>query len=402
MLSTGALHTCALLDTGGVRCWGRGDRGQLGYASTEDLGDDDAPGLAMDIELGGRATQISAGDEHTCALMTTGGVRCWGYNGFGQLGYGHKRNIGDDETPLGSGEVSLGDTALQIAAGGLHTCALLQSGGVRCWGDNTAGQLGVGTTIDIGDDETPEGSKDVNLGVGEVQQLVAGQVHTCVLMTNGSVRCWGRGTRPVDGAVGGYGQLGYGNTNNIGDDEDPADAGDVPVGGLVDFIAAGPASTCAVMAGGATRCWGRGEGTTAFGQLGYPDKENIGDNEAPSEVGDIDLPGVVATQVSPSDLHSCVLDAQGGLRCWGFGGFGRLGYGNSDIIGDDEGPGSAGTIDVGAPVVEVQTGESHTCALTSAGRVVCWGLGNSGQLGYCNEANIGVVETPADIGPVPL
>ncbi len=163
--------------------------------------------------------QIAAGDSHTCALLNTGAIRCWGFGNYGRLGYGNTNKIGDNETPASAGDVTVGGKVTQIDTGPDHTCVLLDTGAVRCWGAGSGGQLGYGNTNNIGDDETPASAGDVNVG-GKVTQTVAGQAHSCALLDTGAVRCWG---------AGGYGALGYSNKNDIGDNETPASAGDVPV-----------------------------------------------------------------------------------------------------------------------------------------------------------------------------
>ncbi|MEZ5112747.1 MAG: RCC1 domain-containing protein [Nocardioidaceae bacterium] len=96
-----------MLTTGDVRCWGSGGNGRLGYGNTTNIGNDETPATTGNITLGAKATAIAAGDSHTCALLTTGGVRCWGYGYYGQLGYGNTNTIGDDETPATAGNVNL-------------------------------------------------------------------------------------------------------------------------------------------------------------------------------------------------------------------------------------------------------------------------------------------------------
>ena len=174
------------------------------------------------MNVGGTVTQISLGFSHTCALLNTGKVRCWGDGEYGQLGYGNENDIGDDngETPASAGDVNVGGTVTQISLGSYHTCALLNTGNVRCWGWGSLGRLGYGNETDIGDDETPADAGDVNVG-GTVVQISAGLYHTCALLNTGKVRCWGEGS---------FGRLGYGNENDIGDGEDPAVAGDVNIG----------------------------------------------------------------------------------------------------------------------------------------------------------------------------
>ena len=157
----GEAHTCARLDSGGVRCWGWGIYGQLGYGNTEDIGDDETPSSVDVVMLGGSAVNIAVGQYHTCATLDGGAVRCWGVNESGQLGYGNTDTIGDDEAPRFAGDVSLGARAIAAAAGRDHTCALLETGAVRCWGRSAYGQLGYGNTVTIGDDELPASAGDV-------------------------------------------------------------------------------------------------------------------------------------------------------------------------------------------------------------------------------------------------
>jgi alpha-tubulin suppressor-like RCC1 family protein len=261
------------MQTGAVRCWGRGTYGQLGYGNTDKIGDSEVPEAAGDVQVGGRVVQLAAGGYHTCALMETGAVRCWGQGWDGQLGYGDEHLIGDTEVPAAAGDVQVGGRVVQLAAGNYYTCARMETGAVRCWGEGTSGQLGYGDTESIGDDELPEEAGDVQVG-GPVMELAAGHYHACARMETGAVRCWGAGW---------YGQLGYGNTESIGDSELPEGAGEVVVGGPVVELATGWDHTCVRTETGAVKCWGRG----AAGRLGYGDTLNIGDNETPASAGDV-------------------------------------------------------------------------------------------------------------------
>jgi alpha-tubulin suppressor-like RCC1 family protein len=212
-------HACALLSTGNVRCWGSSYNGYLGYGNLVDVGEYITPAQVGDVNVGGPVKQIAVTETHTCALLTNGKVRCWGESDVGQLGYGNTNNIGDDETPASAGDVDVGGDVQQIAVGGAHTCALLTSGEVRCWGFGISGQLGYGNLNNIGDDETPASAGSVDVGAA-VRQISVGGLHTCVVTTSGGVRCWGDG---------GAGALGYGNRRTLGDDEAPSVAGDVPL-----------------------------------------------------------------------------------------------------------------------------------------------------------------------------
>src|SRR5436190_20214158 len=164
-LAAGARFSCAIIRGGAVRCWGINDSGQLGYGNTRDIGDNETPASVAPVDLGGhKAVAIAAGFYHACALLDNGRVRCWGQGSAGQLGYGNTNNVGDDETPAAAGPVELGGKAVAITAGGFHTCAILDNGRVRCWGLNWRGELGVGNTNNIGDYETPASVAPVNLG----------------------------------------------------------------------------------------------------------------------------------------------------------------------------------------------------------------------------------------------
>jgi cysteine-rich repeat protein len=242
----GDTHTCALLNTGNVRCWGSGFSGQLGYGNTDDIGDDEHPASAGDVDVGGTVVQITAGYAHICALLDAGQVRCWGTSSFGELGYPRLYAVGDDETPASVGDVAVGGTVVQLSAGGHHTCALLDTGKVPCWGDNIAGQLGYGNTDNIGNDENPSVAGDVIVGYDAVQ-IAAGGYHTCALLDNGAVRCWGHAT---------YGTLGHGNILFIGDNEAPALHGSIPIDGVAVQVTAGSQHTCVRLDGNGVRCWG--------------------------------------------------------------------------------------------------------------------------------------------------
>ena len=167
-LTAGFGHTCAVLDDGTVRCWGVPGEGRLGYANLNPIGDDELPGMVAPVDLGaGRTAQaIDAGREHTCALLDAGDVRCWGFNGFGQLGIGNTFSIGDDDTPGSVAAVNLGAgrAAVAISAALEHTCALLDDTSVRCWGRGSAGRLGYCDELTIGNDEPPAAAGPVALG----------------------------------------------------------------------------------------------------------------------------------------------------------------------------------------------------------------------------------------------
>jgi len=357
-----------------------------------------AAALPANAERAGSAVRphqagwLDAGANHSCAILAAGTIRCWGWNGLGALGYGNTTTIGDDEAPAAAGAVNLGPgrTATQVAVGYLHSCAILDTGGVTCWGYSDYGQLGYGNTTTIGDNEAPAAAGTVNLGGRTAIAITAGYEHTCVIVSGGDVMCWGRGDR---------GQLGYGNTNDIGDNETPASAGLVNLGGEdAVAISAGTAFTCAVTSVGSVRCWGWGAG----GRTGQGHSGSVGDDETPGSVPPVDLGGMTARAVSAGQMHACALGDTGAVRCWGDASNGQLGYGNTTGIGDDESPAVAGTVATGGTATAISAGEASTCAVMVSGAVQCWGWNAAGALGRGTTTRVGDDETPASVGAVTL
>lgn len=235
-VAVGMSHTCALTSAGGVKCWGDNYNGELGDGTVTQRHDPvDVSGLRSGVQT------IAAGDYFSCALTDAGGVKCWGYNGFGQLGDGSTR---DRHTPVGVAGLSKGVAA--IAAGSTHACALTNGGAVRCWGYNGSGGLGNGTATAR---RSPAGVTGLPSGV---TAITAGLDYTCALTSAGEVKCWGDN---------GMGKLG---DRTLADRYTPVD-----VFGLTGGVAAVTASdsighTCAITSGGGVECWG----DNAFGELG--------------------------------------------------------------------------------------------------------------------------------------
>jgi alpha-tubulin suppressor-like RCC1 family protein len=391
--------TCARSADGALRCWGFGGDGRLGYGNVDTIGDDETPGAVAPLGFGpGRTVvAVSAGAFHACALVDDGTVHCWGYGADGRLGYGNTQSIGDDESTASAGAVDLGPgrTATAISAGGGHTCAVLDDGSVRCWGFGEDGRLGYGNPNSIGDDETPGSVPPVDLGAGRTATAITtGASDTCALLDNGRVLCWGLGAN---------GQLGYGDTTTIGQAVTPGFKGPVDLGPgrTATAISAGSGHTCAVLDDGSVRCWGFG----GNGRLGYGNTQTIGDNETPGSAGPVELgPGRTATAISAGDNHTCAMLDDATVRCWGFAGNGRLGYANTNDIGDTETPVAAGAVDLGPgrTATAISAGGRHTCARLDDQSIRCWGAAALGRLGYCHVEDIGDNETPGSAGPVNL
>lgn len=225
-------------------------------------------------------------------------------------------------------------------------------------------------------------------------QVAAGGSHTCARLLNGKVRCWGAGFS---------GQLGYGNTQSIGDNEHPAVAGDVSIGAAAKSVFAGVAHTCAITAADAVRCWGAG----SAGVLGYGNTNSIGDNELPSTVGNVSvipqgLPSTLRVTGMALGFVSCALFEDGHVLCWGQNFSGQLGQGHTNSIGDNELPSTQPPIDLPGPAIDISVGDAHACALLASKEALCWGANNYGQLGYGHTDNIGDDEKPSSVGVLAL
>ncbi|MCU1496874.1 MAG: regulator of chromosome condensation, partial [Acidimicrobiales bacterium] len=334
-VAAGVSHTCGVTAGGGVKCWGSNGTGQLGNGSTtQSAAPVDVTGLASGV------VSVAAGERHSCAVTTAGGVKCWGYNFSGQLGNGSNTQ---STTPVNVTGLTSG--VVSVAAGGNHSCAVTSAGGVKCWGDNVYGQLGNGSNTQS---TTPVNVTGLASGAASVA-VAAG--YACAVTTAGGVKCWGYNAE---------GQLGNGSTTHS-----PTP---VNVTGLTSgvVVAAGGGHSCAVTAAGGVKCWGY----NGNGQLG---NGSITQSTTPGDVTGL-ASGVVS--VAAGGLGSCALTSAGGVKCWGGNSGGQLGNGSNtqsttpvDVTGLTSG------------VASVAAGSGHSCALTSAGGVKCWGGNGNGQLG---------------------
>jgi alpha-tubulin suppressor-like RCC1 family protein len=335
-IAAGWNHTCALTSSGGVMCWGQNNYGQLGNNSTID-----SPIPVYVVGLSSGVIAIAAGNWHTCALTTTGGVKCWGGNLSGQLGNNSFNNSG---IPVSVWGLSSGVSA--ITAGFYHTCALTM-GGMMCWGYNGYGQLGNDTYTN---GKIPQ---YVNGLSNNVSAIAAGFYHTCALPSTGGVKCWGRNN---------FAQLG---NNSTTDNPTP-----VNVSGLsseMRAITAGDWHTCVAIEAGGVKCWGSNNG----GQLG--------NDFTTMSLVPMDVSGFtdVANSLAAGGFHTCALTTGGGVKCWGSNANGQLGDNNSMV-------GSITPVDVvglSSGVSAITAGQLYSCAFTTTGGLKCWGSNGYGQLG---------------------
>lgn len=349
-------HTCALLAGGGLKCWGWNIYGQIGDGTRDNrLTPVGVSGLDSGVSA------AAAGEGFTCAIVTGGGMKCWGANYYGQLGDGTNQ---DHWVPMDV--IGLGGSTSAVSAGGYHTCAIMASGGVKCWGENYLGQLGNGSTTDS---YTPV--EVVGLPGGEAM-LEAGNAHTCVWAADGRVKCWGSNAS---------GLLGTGDTTNSSIPQAVSGL----LGGFIS-LSAGWDHTCVVTAGGQARCWG----ANGFGQLG---DGSIIQRSTPVEVR---LLASGAQKLAAGYYHTCAITAAGGVNCWGRNWSGQLGDGSEGIASGLP----VQVVGLASGASAVSAGEGHTCALTTSGGVKCWGSNNFGQLGNgtTENSNIPVQVTGLESG----
>ena len=345
-------HTCALTSSGGVRCWGANEFGQLGNGTTTPSV---TPVNVSGISSGVMA--LSAGVHYGCALTSSGGVRCWGKGTGGQLGDGAGANSSVPVTPVG-----LSSDVRSVSAGFAHACALMGDGTVRCWGSNGQGPLGDGTrTSSLVPQTVP--------GLSGVVQLAAGGVHTCVRTDTGGVKCWGYDA---------YGQVGNGTAAPTpdGDVLSPVDV--VGLSGVAS-IAVGGYHSCAMFTDGLVKCWGY----NGDGELG--DGTNVNRSEPVAVAASA---GAFAS-LALGAYGSCAITPGGGAMCWGAGQVGQIGDGAAvdRWLPTAVAGASSGT-------VALVVGRVHTCRVDASARLACWGGNLWGQVGNGTTAPSVTTPTP--------
>jgi alpha-tubulin suppressor-like RCC1 family protein len=368
-VGAGRWHSCAVESSGAVRCWGRNDFSQVGTTVSASCGTTACVLSATTVDGVSRATSVGGASASTCARDQDGRIYCWGDNTYGQLG------ITDTPSRVTPTPVPGLPALVDLAVGGAHACGRAMSGAtLHCWGYGEIGQFGDGMRPVAG---RPATRIDALVGAA---QVFVGDAHGCVIDAGGGVRCWGATAAGQAGVPGG------GDCTATALGGWPTRCVTTPqalrglVGGAVE-LALGLNHTCARLTDGAVWCWGSNE----FGQLG-----SVAPNAqctVPNDSRDTRMVACSATPVRVGSLgaveriwtgmranHTCARGRDGALRCWGDNHRGQLGDGTlaSSI--------TPRVALVGARVIELAAGEEHTCALVTGGRVVCWGGNAYGQL----------------------
>lgn len=333
-LSTNEHIYCAVTGSGTVQCWGDPFGWDGRIIPDESNVPVTIPGLSG-------VKSVGVGDGFACVLTTGGGVKCWGNNISGQLGNGTTTH---SATPVDVTGLTAG--VAQIAVGDLFACALLDTGLVKCWGNNTNGQLGIGSL-----ENQPVPVQVV--GLSGVSAIDLGSRHACAI-SSGAVYCWGSSEFFQIGSI------------RLEIEEFPLPE---PVHGLSGgaiAVAAGDKHTCAILSGGSVKCWGLNNG----GELGTGDTSQA---ILPEDV--VGLPAAVRF-IAP-DTHTCAILSDGAAWCWGWNLEGELGRG--EIFDYSVTP--APVQELNGSVTEIATGVFSTCALLDNGRLMCWGSNAESQLG---------------------
>jgi alpha-tubulin suppressor-like RCC1 family protein/predicted flap endonuclease-1-like 5' DNA nuclease len=351
-VATGNAQSCGILANGSLMCWGGGDNWGAqgnGLATNSNL---QSPSW-VDLGAGLTAESVAFGNHYGCAVLSDGSLKCWGKNDDGQVGDG---TTADKHSPVA---VSLGTgrTADAVAMGNAHTCALLDNGSVQCWGDDTWGDLGNGAGVT--DRLSP--SEYVDFGAGRTAvALDVGTDHSCAVLDNGSLMCWGRDHR---------GQLGNGGTTTA-DQHSPVFA-DLGTGRTAIAVSTGHIHTCAILDDGSLKCWGSDDD----GRLG--NGAVTGDQPSPVLV---DLgAGRTAVAVVAAMYNTCAILDDGSLTCWGDDLHGQLANGQT-VNADQPSPVSV-NLGTGRTAVAISIYALHACAILDDASMKCWGIDAAGSLG---------------------
>ena len=354
----GLYHSCAHLNNGTIACWGSNADGMLGSTSVALGGTSATPVLVEGITT---AIQVSAGWTHSCALLTGGTVECWGSNSEGQLGSTSVALGGVSATPVLVEGIT---TATSVSLGRMHSCALLTGGTIKCWGWNNQNQLGAAVGARS---TTPVSVQDITTAT----HLGLGMEHSCAVLTDGTVMCWG---------VNRLGELANDGVDVGGNSATPVLVKDITT---ATSTSGGQHHSCAVLVGGEVWCWGY-NGDGRLGQATY------GDREPPTAVFNVSE----AVSVFGAREFSCALLSDGTVKCWGSNLYRQLG--TDDVSTNTYIPQLVQGLTATAESISSGCGGWHTCAVLTDDTMMCWGYNHEGQLGDGTVTVAGVAPVLVD------
>ena len=346
VLALGYHHTCSILDNGTAICWGHDGYEQLG-----DGGDSDRhvrPSEPVSSSDGSKYQSIFAKHHRTCALTYSSSLFCWGQNDWGESGDGTTNTYSSPTVPVA---IPSNRSVVTVGMGHHHTCAILDDGSLMCWGSDHDGRIGNGI------EDTDAQYTPISIGIPDDRNAIsvdAGHTNTCVLFDDGGIMCWGKDH------VGQNGDAGSTSTAHS-----PGSNVALPEGRSAIDLSVGAYHSCAVLDNFSITCWGWNE----YGQ--------IGDNStthAHSPVF-VQLPnGSKAIDVDAGEHHTCAVLENGSVNCWGWNKFKQVSGSDWKILTPQH-------VDETNSFVHVIAAARHTCALAGNGTISCWGENGNGQLG---------------------
>jgi len=393
-MALGADHSCVLIN-GKIKCWGSNLYGQLGFDTISkgfgtNYGDNPSESVTttitalfdyLDLGTDFIATTLVAGGNHNCVLNPNSEIKCWGDNRFGQLGFpdpewGPSTNIAmGDDLPYVYMDNGAKLTAVKLALGERHTCALSTDGLVYCFGANNSGQLGNGSIDNIGDDEAVS-STPVTLPTTALD-ITAGAFHTCAVLSNNQTTCWGNGF---------YGQLGDDNNLPIVTTASTSITWTPPTLGTIEQINSTGFFNCIYFSNNFIKCFG----FNSNGELGLGDNNHRGDSAGEMALlPNVVIPGTgLASKIVTGIYHTCILSGRTPY-CFGDNSFGQLGQ--NSTADHNLSSTAAATIGLSGTVLDIEAGYYHNCVLLGTKSVKCWGQNSSGQLGALDFSDKGTL-----------
>ncbi|MCG7488314.1 hypothetical protein MHN79_02320 [Vibrio sp. Of14-4] len=349
-MDLGSSHSCAISTYGQLHCWGNNYSGELGLA----ISNAHTFNTPQSVNIRYPIDSVHLGGAHTCAILQSGSVKCWGSNSRHLL-RNHLHRL------IAPTNLNLEDIPSAISINEEHACYTLANNTAKCWGENFFGQLGTGST-------NPRLHPASVFNQEGVLQVETGSNFSCLVNNLGQVKCWGNNY---------FGQLGIGFPPwHLQDTNSYLIPQLVETQNRVLKVSSGKVFSCALNENGRVLCWGNNQ----YGQIG------IGSNLNSPLPQTVTLP-LAAIDIEVGDHHACAILSDSSLSCWGNNQYGQLG------IGDTINRSTPVGVSLGSDTHSISLGAYHSCALLTNGVMKCWGDNVHGQLGIGNNMSTTLPQT---------